>query len=217
MTFVSTQGKRRIDEIGNESRRRILDSAEKLFIDRGFDRTSFAEIAERSGISRGSIPWHFKNKHGLFLAVIERAMERAMTPEPRTSSPTLTELAEEFASWVRNGESALVFMALNEAMNSSGAVRVQYQDFFARHRHGLELWLRARRPETADPETASKRERAFAVAFTGTLFGIHLQALVDRASVDFDEAMRLVAAEFDKNLRNVWDVPDPSESGDPDQ
>ncbi|MEU6133063.1 TetR/AcrR family transcriptional regulator [Saccharopolyspora sp. NPDC047091] len=204
---MNSQGRRRIDEIGDESRRRILDAAEGLFTERGFERTSFAEIAQRSGISRGSIPWHFKNKHGLFLAVIERAMDRVMTPEPRTASPTLTELAEEFAAWVRNGESALVFVALTEAMGSSGAVRGQYQEYFARHRRGLERWLQARRPATADPETAPERERAFAVAFIGALFGIHLQALIDQDDVDFDAAMRLIATQFEGNLRDVWDDP----------
>ncbi|MCA1222143.1 TetR/AcrR family transcriptional regulator [Streptomyces sp. 8L] len=211
---MSTSGSRRIDEIGNESRRRILDAAEDLFTERGFERTSFAEIAERSGISRGSIPWHFKNKHGLFLAVIERAMDRAMAPERRTSFPTLADLAEEFSAWVRNGDSTLVFMALTEAMHSSGAVHGQYQEFFAQHRHGLERWLRAQRPASAEAGTAAKREHAFAVAFTGTLFGIHLQALVDPDNVDFEEAIRLVAAEFGKDLRALWDdAPVPSDPG----
>ena len=60
--------KGRIDEIGDESRRRILDAAEALFAEKGFDRTSFADLAARSGLSRGSIPWHFQNTDGLLTA-----------------------------------------------------------------------------------------------------------------------------------------------------
>ncbi|GAA5068493.1 TetR/AcrR family transcriptional regulator [Nocardia callitridis] len=203
---MSTHERRRIDEIGDESRRRILDAAESLFAERGFDRTSFVDIAKLSGISRGSIPWHFKNKHGLFIAVVDRALDRTMAPESYPTSPTLTELAEDYANWVRTGNTTLVFMALTEAMASTGPVHDQYRELFAERRRRLELWLRAQRPAAVDPEIATKRERAFAVAFTGTLFGIHLQALVDRESVDFDEALRMVAAEFDRNLRNVWDT-----------
>lgn len=91
MTAVSSQGRRRIDEIGEESRRRILDAAEELFAERGFDRTSFVDISERSGISRGSLPWHFKNKDGLVVAVFERAIDRVISPERYQSTPALVE------------------------------------------------------------------------------------------------------------------------------
>ncbi|MFE2383795.1 TetR/AcrR family transcriptional regulator [Streptomyces misionensis] len=60
VTVVNKQGRRRIDEIGDESRRRILDAAEELFSEFGFDSTSIAGTAERSGISRapsrGNVP-----------------------------------------------------------------------------------------------------------------------------------------------------------------
>ncbi|MFF5583826.1 TetR/AcrR family transcriptional regulator [Streptomyces hygroscopicus] len=214
---MSKQGRRRIDEIGDESRRRILDAAEELFSEFGFDSTSIAGIAERSGISRGSIPWHFKNKHGLFIAVVERALERGMASEPHKTPLTLNELVADYASWIRKGNTKLVFMALTEAMTSTGAVQNQYRELFARHRRNLEDWVRAQRPEGIDPETASKREHAFAAAFTGTLFGIHIQTLVDRDSVDFDEALQLVATALGRNFRNIWDdaqCADPARPGE---
>ncbi|MEU2684441.1 hypothetical protein ABZ654_11285 [Streptomyces hygroscopicus] len=71
--------------------------------------------------------------------------------------------------------------------------------------------------QATDPETASKRERAFAAAFTGTLFGIHIQTLVDRDSVDFDEALQLVATAFGRNFRNNWEdaqCADPARPGE---
>lgn len=194
-----------MEEIGDESRRRILDAAEALFIELGFDRTSIAGIAERSGISRGSIPWHFKNKHGLFIAVVERTLERTREPESSNPRPTLDELAANYASWVRRGNSTLVFMALTEAMTSTGAVQDQFQELFARQRRDFERWVRAQSAEGADPDIASRQERAFAVAFTGMLFGIHIQTLVDPDAIDFDEALQLAATEFGENLRSVWE------------
>jgi TetR/AcrR family acrAB operon transcriptional repressor len=186
---VSPRGQRRIDEIGEESRRRILDAAEELFADRGFDRTSFVDISERSGISRGSIPWHFKNKDGLVIAVVERAIDRVMVPERHQALPPLAELLDDYAAWVRSGNSALTFMLL------------------ARRRDGLELWVRAQRPKGVDPAVAAKQERAFAVALNGALIGIHLQALIDPDSFDLDGAMRSVATLFEKNLAEVWRTP----------
>ena len=204
MTIESYQGRRRIDEIGEESRRRILDAAEELFAERGFDRTSFADIADRSGISRGSIPWHFENKNGLVMAVVERAVNRAMPPERYKSVPPLTEVVDDYADYVRSDNSALFFMILTEALHSTGTVHTQYQEFLAQGRDGIENWLRAHRPKGVDPERAAKRERAFAVALNGALIGIHFQALIDPDSFDLDAALQSIAALYDKNLADVW-------------
>ena len=207
MALVSSQGRRRIDEIGEESRRRILDAAEELFAERGFDRTSFVDISERSGISRGSIPWHFKNKDGLVVAVFERAIDRVISPERYQSTPALAELFGDSAALARSGGVALLYMILPQAMGDTGAVHAQYQEFFVQRRNGLENWLRAHRPANADPEIAAKQERVFAVALNGTLLGIHLQALVEPDGFDLDEVLRSVADLFDKNLADVWSTP----------
>jgi TetR/AcrR family acrAB operon transcriptional repressor len=207
MTRVSSPRRRRIDEIGEESRRRILDAAEELFGERGFDRTSFVDIAERSGISRGSIPWHFKNKDGLVMAVVERAIERAMPPERYRFVPPLAEVFADSAALVRSDSAPLLFMILAEAVRGTGAVHGQYQEFLARRREGLELWLRVQRPEGVDPETAAERERVFAGMLNGALLGIHLQARIDPDGFDLDEALRTAAALFDKDLAELWDTP----------
>ncbi|MBB4930568.1 TetR/AcrR family acrAB operon transcriptional repressor [Lipingzhangella halophila] len=209
---MSSQGRRRIDEISEESRRRILDAAEELFAERGFDRTSFVDISERSGISRGSIPWHFKNKEGLVMAVVERTIDRVMPPERYQSVPAFAEVFDDSTALVRGDNSALLFMILAEAISGTRGVHAQYQEFLARRRDGLELLLRARRPENADPETASKQERAFAAALNGALLGIHLQAHIDPDSFELDEALQSVAALFDKNLADIWSTP-PASAG----
>ncbi|MBP2335313.1 TetR/AcrR family acrAB operon transcriptional repressor [Saccharothrix coeruleofusca] len=204
---MSSRGRRRIDEIGEESRRRILDAAEELLAKSGFDRTSFVDISELSGISRGSIPWHFKNKAGLVMAVVERAIDRVMRPERYRVVPPLAEVFDDYAAWVRSDNSALLFMILTEAMNSTGAVHAQYQQFLAQRREGLETVLRLKRPKGVDPEAAAKRERAFAVALNGALIGIHLQALIDPDSFDLDQALQSLAALVDEHLADIWEIP----------
>ncbi|WP_275559356.1 TetR/AcrR family transcriptional regulator [Streptomyces sp. 5-6(2022)] len=202
---MGSVGRRRIDEIGEESRRRILDAAEELFAEQGFGRTSFVDVAERSGISRGSIPWHFKNKDGLLMAVLGRAVDRYMRPEQYDKSlPTLVTLLLGYARWVRSGNSALMFMVLTEAMSSTGAVHSQYREFLDQRRHGVELWLRAQRPDGVDPTVAAERERAVAVALTGALIGIHLQCLVDPDRVHLEAALQSLATLVDTNLTDLW-------------
>lgn len=59
---------------------RIVEAADQLFYERGFEAASFADIATQVGISRGNFYHHFKTKDDILDAVIERRMEttRAM-------------------------------------------------------------------------------------------------------------------------------------------
>ena len=63
---------RRTKKEAQETRNRLLDTAEIVFNEKGVSRTSLAEIAEAAGLTRGAIYWHFKNKLDLFNAMMER-------------------------------------------------------------------------------------------------------------------------------------------------
>lgn len=54
------------------TREAILDAAELEFLERGVSRTALAHIADRAGVTRGAIYWHFKDKAALFAAMLER-------------------------------------------------------------------------------------------------------------------------------------------------
>ena len=54
----------------------IIDKADILFWQGGFEATSFADIAAAVGISRGNFYHHFKTKDDLLEAVITRRMDR---------------------------------------------------------------------------------------------------------------------------------------------
>lgn len=205
MTRVSTDARRRIDEIGDESRRRILDAAEELFSTRGFERTSFVDIAELSGISRGSIPWHFKNKHGLLIAVVERAMDSFLGQERYETIPSLRGILDDYAEWAHDGKSTLMFMLITEATGSSGAVREHYQAFFEQHRRGIRRWLRAQRPEGVDTDRAAARERGFAIALNAAVTGLHLQATVDPDEMGLAAMFGELQDTFATRLAELWD------------
>jgi AcrR family transcriptional regulator len=55
------------------SRERILDAASELFAARGYAGAGVDRLAERSGIAKTAIYYHFGNKEGLLAAVLERA------------------------------------------------------------------------------------------------------------------------------------------------
>ncbi|MFF5996431.1 TetR/AcrR family transcriptional regulator [Lysinibacillus sp. KU-BSD001] len=55
-----------------ERRNEILDAADELFGQKGFDGTSTNDILEKVGIARGTLYHHFKSKEDIMDALIER-------------------------------------------------------------------------------------------------------------------------------------------------
>jgi AcrR family transcriptional regulator len=56
------------------TRERIVAEADRLFYERGYELTSFSDIADAVGISRGNFYYHFKSKDEILDAVIGKRM-----------------------------------------------------------------------------------------------------------------------------------------------
>jgi AcrR family transcriptional regulator len=75
-------------------RGQILESASRLFYERGYGATSIRDIAEAVGISSSTMYHHFKNKQDVLYAVVSRFMSDfvdATVPVLRDSTLTPTE------------------------------------------------------------------------------------------------------------------------------
>ena len=59
-----------------KSKRTILDLAEALLLDRGFNGFSYAHIAAELGVKNAAIHYHFPTKEDLGIAVVQRYRER---------------------------------------------------------------------------------------------------------------------------------------------
>lgn len=57
------------------TRERILDVALDLFIEKGFDRTSLREIAEKLGVTKAALYYHFASKDDILMALHMRLHE----------------------------------------------------------------------------------------------------------------------------------------------
>ncbi|MHB8991724.1 MAG: TetR/AcrR family transcriptional regulator [Chloroflexota bacterium] len=53
------------------TRRRILEAAVQVFADRGYHDSSVDDIVRASGTSKGAVYFHFPNKQGIFLSLVE--------------------------------------------------------------------------------------------------------------------------------------------------
>jgi AcrR family transcriptional regulator len=57
------------------TRDQIVDAADRLFYENGFDHTSFADIAGAVKLSRGNFYYHFRTKDEILAAVIARRLD----------------------------------------------------------------------------------------------------------------------------------------------
>jgi AcrR family transcriptional regulator len=77
---------------GTRSRETVLDAAERLMAEHGFEAATIAGLVEEAGIPPSSIYHYFGSKEGVLLAVMERGAERFFASLPdvtaRVGSPT---------------------------------------------------------------------------------------------------------------------------------
>jgi AcrR family transcriptional regulator len=88
-------------------RQRILDAAERCFIDRGFHAASMARVAETAGVSAGLIYRYFDGKASIVKAIITRHLESEGTRifDQMASPEDMCEtMLEVFERWRRGDD-----------------------------------------------------------------------------------------------------------------
>lgn len=177
---------RRRAATSRESRRLLIDAATELFAERGFRRTTFEDIAERSGISRGSIPWHFGNKNGLLEAVVDELAAGLFTALPRSAGLSGgLDYAREFTG---RPSTRLLITLLADAIEPRSPVH----DFYAAVHAAMRKWIADWTATVAPPPGVSNE--AFVTIVMAAIIGIHQQYRVDEAAVDLDAAFSALHA-----------------------
>lgn len=69
---------RRTKEEAFETRQALLDAALPVFSENGLEATRLEDIAERAGVTRGALYWHFKNKEDLLISLLDFHEERLL-------------------------------------------------------------------------------------------------------------------------------------------
>lgn len=67
---------RRTKEDAEKTRARILASALALFSKKGYERTTFNDIAARLKLTKGAVYWHFDSKEALLEALLDEMMAK---------------------------------------------------------------------------------------------------------------------------------------------
>jgi len=80
------------------TRARLLDAAAHVFAEHGFQAATIRDICTRAGANVAAVNYHFRDKAGLYLAVLRHSMNAAGQPEPRELAMSAATPEEGFAS-----------------------------------------------------------------------------------------------------------------------
>lgn len=67
---------RKTKEEAEKTRTRILASALSLFVKKGYDHTTFTDIAARLGMTKGAVYWHFDSKEQLLVTLLDGMLKK---------------------------------------------------------------------------------------------------------------------------------------------
>ena len=171
------------------TRARVLDAAQALFAEQGYEATSTDAILEASGISRGALYHHFATKQAVFEAVFQRvsdaAIERAVRGAPESPSPleTLVQVCLRWLKEVRKpAVAAIVIEQGPQVLGWKRARDLEAETSLGLMIRGLE---RAERAGEVDVESADLAARFLnAVLAEAALAIVHRQPRLSNAAIE---------------------------------
>ncbi len=171
-SHTTARGRHGTQARGEDTRRRILETALDLFAAHGYEGASTRQIAEGAGVNLPAIQYYFGNKEGLYRAIIEdivadteRHMSgvlprvRAALDDPGTPAAELTELLcqtlDAFITVVTSGpqvDSRRLIFARSEVEETPGLDRLHENGMRQIFNPCLALFARIHGKSESDPE-----------------------------------------------------------------
>ena len=89
---------RKVQARGEETKKRLLEAATRLFSERGFDGVSTRDIAAQAETTLPSIPHHFESKEGIYQAVLASIAEEITARLATASARAMDVLSKKDAT-----------------------------------------------------------------------------------------------------------------------
>jgi len=183
-------GRRRTTPKAERTRTAILEAAEQVFAERGFEGTRLEDVAERVGIRRASIVYYFRDKaalHDAVLAAVLGGLYEVIEPALTSRAPMLERIDLAVSAWVdyvgqRHTFARLLLREIADASGPEGSAMLRHTGPF------VSLVRRVRDEARGKPG-----------AIHGAVDPAHLASTIAGATVFFVTAMPKLfpALEFD--------------------
>jgi len=93
------------------TRRRILESARELFLEKGFGATTVRQIAARSGLSDPAVYYHFATKQQIFDTLVVPPPLPLFHPAIESGEAVVFALVDHLVAWANPSEKFLLLLA----------------------------------------------------------------------------------------------------------
>lgn len=174
---------------GEDSKKRILAATTKLLAKKNPDKVSLDLIAQKSGLAKSSILWHFKSKEELMLAVVTEIFENFIEQfnganQELSPLEALDRFFDEYAVFAKEKPEAniivLTFM-LSERNNKKMTKKLR--ELYCYFREGFIEGLQIKKNEN------NKYMVSFLIA---ALDGFFMQWLLDPKEIDLQKSFALL-------------------------
>ena len=135
---------RRTKEEAEKTRARIMASALSLFAKKGYDRTTFNDIAARLKLTKGAVYWHFESKQALLMALLDEMLAKfrrqimELLPEgatfDRLTFPVVADMmVRNAAQMVGDAKGTAFFLLIHEQIKWADASMSKVRDDLLRN------------------------------------------------------------------------------------
>jgi len=181
------------EESRAQTRERLIETAQHLFVSNGYGGASIRDIADKAGYSQGAFYSNFSSKEDVLLELLRRHMEaealqlfKVMGDERQEPEQMLAELEAWASTLNRDADWCMLSIELQLHANRSQTFAAEYQKVWDRHRSEIggvigQLFNKLGRTPPAAPDE-------LAAAFMALSHGLALQ----RKSTRPDPSGRLI-------------------------
>lgn len=173
------------EESRAQTRERLIETAQQLFVSNGYGGASIRDIADKAGYSQGAFYSNFSSKEDVLLELLRRHMEaealqlfKAMGDERQEPEQMLAELETWASTLNHDADWCMLSIELQLHANRSQSFAQEYKKVWDRHRSEIggvigQLFDKLGRTLPAAPEE-------LAAAFMALSHGLALQRMSTR-------------------------------------
>ncbi|MET3440504.1 AcrR family transcriptional regulator [Variovorax paradoxus] len=173
------------EESRAQTRERLVETAQHLFVSNGYGGASIRDIADKAGYSQGAFYSNFSSKEDVLLELLRRHMEaeatqlfKVMGNEQKEPGQMLAELEAWASTLNHDADWCMLSIELQLHANRSRSFAAEYQKVWDRHRSEIgavigQLFRKLGRTPPAAPDE-------LAAAFMALSHGLALQRMSTR-------------------------------------
>jgi AcrR family transcriptional regulator len=184
----------------DQTRQRLLDAAQAMFMKKGFVAASVEDIAQAAGYTRGAFYSNFRSKPELFLELLRRDHEEmqaaleSIFEEGATRESMEAQVLAYYSNLPRDDKCFLLWMEAKLLAARDGRFRVKFNAFLHEKLEQMSEYIRAFSARAGTPLLLPAD--TLAMGLMGLCEGVQFLHTIDPQNVSSDTAEAVLAGFF---------------------